>query len=66
VLFYTDGLVETRDRGGAFFPLQDRAAQLSHGDLDHALDSLVHGLSRYAGRELDDDLALVLAEHVGN
>ena len=38
LLFYTDGLVETRDRDGAFFPLTERAAALRTGSLEDALD----------------------------
>ena len=64
MLIYTDGLVEARDRRGAFFPLADHAPALGVGSLDDALDRLLAHLSDHAGRRLDDDMALVLVEHV--
>jgi serine phosphatase RsbU (regulator of sigma subunit) len=63
MLIYTDGLVETRDRRGVFFPLADYAAGLRHGTLEEALDKLVERLIEYAGHDVHDDMALVLAEH---
>ena len=62
VLFYTDGLVETRNRQGAFFPLADSAAILRTGSLDEALDGLLGQLDEHAAHQIDDDMALVLAE----
>lgn len=62
MLFFTDGLVEARDRSGAFFPLDRYAAELGDGDLEEALDRLVERLLAYGGGEMNDDLALVLAE----
>jgi phosphoserine phosphatase RsbU/P len=62
MLFYTDGLVEARNRHGAFFPLAERAPTLAAGSLDDALDSLLGELARHAADEMDDDMALVLAE----
>jgi sigma-B regulation protein RsbU (phosphoserine phosphatase) len=64
LLIYTDGLVEARDRRGAFFPLVDHAPALGDGSLDDALDGLLARLVDHAGRRLDDDMALVLVEHV--
>jgi serine phosphatase RsbU (regulator of sigma subunit) len=63
MLFYTDGLVEARNRQGAFFPLAGAAAALSHGDLDQALDGLLQDLARHTGPRVRDDLALLLVEH---
>jgi serine phosphatase RsbU (regulator of sigma subunit) len=63
MLLYTDGLVEARDRRGAFFPLGDYAAGLRQGSLEDALDNLIERLVDYAGEEVRDDMALVLAEH---
>ncbi|MDP3894784.1 PP2C family protein-serine/threonine phosphatase [Nocardioides sp.] len=63
LLLYTDGLVEARDRRGRFFPLDDHVDGLSHPSLDHALDHLVDELVLHVGAHVDDDLALVLAEH---
>jgi sigma-B regulation protein RsbU (phosphoserine phosphatase) len=64
VLFYTDGLIETRNRQGAFFPLVGRAATLRTGSLDDALDGLLGQLDEHAADQMDDDMALVLAEVV--
>jgi serine phosphatase RsbU (regulator of sigma subunit) len=63
LLFYTDGLVETRNRDGAFFPLADSAAALRTGHLDAALDNLIGQLVDHAGEQINDDMALVLVEH---
>lgn len=62
MLFYTDGLVEARDRRGDFFPLDDYAAELGEGTVEDALDRLVEHLLAHTGSKLKDDMALVLAE----
>jgi serine phosphatase RsbU (regulator of sigma subunit) len=63
LLIYTDGLVETRDGRGEFFPLGDHATDLHVGNLEEALDKLVEKLVGHAGHRVNDDMALVLAEH---
>ncbi len=63
MLFYTDGLVEARDAGGAFFPLRQHAPGLHQGSLDDALDRLIDQLMRFAGHRMGDDLALVLTQN---
>lgn len=62
MLFYTDGLVEARDRRGEFFPLDEYAAELGEGSVEEALDRLVERLLAWGGQRMADDLALVLAE----
>jgi serine phosphatase RsbU (regulator of sigma subunit) len=63
LLFYTDGLVETRDRAGRFFDLGDRvAAALALPDLDSAVKRVVRLLLEHAGDGLADDVLLVLGE----
>lgn len=62
VLFYTDGLIETRDPSGEFFPLDDYTAELGEGTVEEALDRLVERLLAWGGQRMSDDLALVLAE----
>ena len=62
MLFFTDGLVEARDRSGEFFPLDDYAVEIGEGTVEDALDRLVERLLAYGGQRLRDDLALVLAE----
>jgi phosphoserine phosphatase RsbU/P len=63
LLFYTDGLVETRDRQGRFFDLGPQVAEaLAEPDLDAAIRHLVKLLLKHAGRRLADDVLLVLGE----
>lgn len=62
LLFYTDGLVEARNRKGMFFPLEQHLAQLGSGDLHEALDVLVKALRKYLGGHIRDDVALVLVQ----
>jgi len=67
LLFYTDGLVETRDRAGRFFDLGDRvAAALALPDLDGAVKRVVRLLLEHAGDGLADDVLLVLGEPVAD
>lgn len=62
MLFYTDGLVETRDRDGVFFPLAEHTGALRTGSLEAALDGLLDQLADYVGHQITDDVALVLVE----
>ncbi len=64
LLFYTDGLVETRDRAGRFFELDGRvAAALAAPGLDDALQRVARLLLAHAhGGQLADDVLLVLGE----
>jgi sigma-B regulation protein RsbU (phosphoserine phosphatase) len=66
MLFFTDGLVEARDSTGEFFPLSDYADELGEGTVEEALDRLVARLLAYAGQEMNDDMALVLAERTSH
>jgi phosphoserine phosphatase RsbU/P len=63
LLIYTDGLVETRDVQGVFFPLEQMVDDLRQAELGEALDRLLARLTDHAGRHLTDDVALVLAEY---
>jgi phosphoserine phosphatase RsbU/P len=64
LLFYTDGLVETRDRQGRFFDLRQQtiAEALAEPSLDAAMRQLVSLLAEHAGGRLADDVLLVLSE----
>jgi phosphoserine phosphatase RsbU/P len=64
LLFYTDGLVETRSRKGGFVPLDALLQTLPTDPTDVALDRVLERLRRHAG-DVRDDLALLLAEYVG-
>ncbi|GAB2756780.1 PP2C family protein-serine/threonine phosphatase [Streptomyces bullii] len=57
MLLYTDGVTETRDRTGAFFPLPDWMRQHGVAAPDELLDRLHGDLLHYGGGRLDDDIA---------
>ncbi|GGO29751.1 membrane protein [Microbispora rosea subsp. aerata] len=61
ILFYTDGVIEARDRGGAFYPLEDRAPRLLlAGDPQTSLDLLERDLVAHVGGPIPDDAAMLL------
>jgi hypothetical protein len=62
LVFYTDGLLEARDRAGRFFRLEDCADTLRGPDLEAAADELLDRLVAHTGRRLDDDVAVLLFE----
>jgi phosphoserine phosphatase RsbU/P len=62
LLFYTDGLVEARNREGDFFDLADSSLTLGTGELGDALDGLLGDLNDHVGHQINDDVALVLVE----
>jgi serine phosphatase RsbU (regulator of sigma subunit) len=62
LLFYTDGLVESRNREGTFFCLEDSAEALRTDDLGTALDGLLGRVVDHVGERVNDDVALVLVE----
>ncbi|MEU7883343.1 PP2C family protein-serine/threonine phosphatase [Microbispora bryophytorum] len=66
ILFYTDGVIECRDRQGRFYPLAERAHLLRGTDPQAALDELRADLLRHAGGPFPDDAAmLLLRRHPG-
>jgi serine phosphatase RsbU (regulator of sigma subunit) len=64
LLLYTDGVTEARDGHRAFYPLDQRLADLGakgfNGAGDGLLELLRADLLRHAGAPLEDDAALVL------
>lgn len=62
VLFYTDGLTEARSRAGEFFQLTEAASVQVPGDPVTVLRRLSDEVSRYVGRQPNDDMALLLVE----
>jgi hypothetical protein len=62
LVFYTDGLLEARDRSGRYFRLEDCLETLRRSDLDAAADELLGRLRAHTGRRLDDDVAVLLFE----
>lgn len=61
LLLYTDGVTETRDRSGAFYPLAERIRPWSGETPRHLLKHLHRDLVAYSDGELDDDVAAVIA-----
>ncbi|MGW1893566.1 PP2C family protein-serine/threonine phosphatase [Streptomyces sp. NPDC002004] len=61
LLLYTDGVTETRDRSGAFYPLAERVRSWSREGHHQLLDYLHRDLIAYSGGELDDDVAALVA-----
>jgi sigma-B regulation protein RsbU (phosphoserine phosphatase) len=62
LVFYTDGLLEARDRAGRYFRIEECLDTLRHPDLQSAADDLLARLLVHARRKLDDDVALLLLE----
>ena len=62
LVFYTNGLLEARDRAGRYFRLEDCLDTLRRTDLQAAADELLDRLLAHTGRRLDDDVAVLLFE----
>ncbi|WP_052411321.1 PP2C family protein-serine/threonine phosphatase [Streptomyces sp. NRRL S-118] len=63
LLLYTDGVTETRDHAGEFFPLPDWMARQGLMSPSELLDRLHRDLLRYSGGRLDDDIAALALQH---
>lgn len=64
LLLYTDGVVETRDADGVFYPLTDRLRAWRETDPQRLAQRLHGDLVVHAGGSLNDDVALVaIARH---
>jgi serine phosphatase RsbU (regulator of sigma subunit) len=63
LLLYTDGLIEARDAARQFVDLEQIAQPIVGGDLYVVLDEVLQRLHRSVGRDLGDDLALLVAEY---
>jgi phosphoserine phosphatase RsbU/P len=62
LLFFTDGLLEARDRAGRFFRLDEHIQTLRRLDLQSAADELLDRLRAHTRHRLNDDVALLLIE----
>ncbi|MFB7947437.1 PP2C family protein-serine/threonine phosphatase [Kitasatospora phosalacinea] len=60
LLLYTDGVTETRDHAGEFYPLLERAGLLAVDDPGGALEALRRDVAAYAAGPLKDDAAMML------
>ncbi|MFF9768471.1 PP2C family protein-serine/threonine phosphatase [Streptomyces sp. NPDC014636] len=57
LLLYTDGITETRDSGGSFYPLLQRLRSWWSLPPQGLLERLHHDLLDYSGNRLQDDIA---------
>lgn len=60
ILLYTDGVSETRDRAGEFFPLVDRVRATGSGPPEQVLRRLRTELLAHGAGVIDDDVAALL------
>ncbi|WP_432126010.1 PP2C family protein-serine/threonine phosphatase [Streptomyces sp. bgisy082] len=60
LLLYTDGVSETRDRTGTFYPLEARLRSWDREPSEGLLELLRRDLTAYGGRGPDDDVAALL------
>jgi phosphoserine phosphatase RsbU/P len=66
LLFYTDGLVDARNRDGKFLELDEQVATaLGQPGLDECVKCVAALLLEHTGHSLGDDVLLVVAEPVG-
>ncbi|GAA2671098.1 PP2C family protein-serine/threonine phosphatase [Streptomyces lunalinharesii] len=65
LLLYTDGVIETRDHAGTFYPLTDRLAAWHETDPAALVRRLHDDLLRYAGGTLNDDVAMIALTRPG-
>jgi serine phosphatase RsbU (regulator of sigma subunit) len=63
LLLYTDGVNEARDAQGKFVDMAWVVSPLESGDLQYSLDEVLDRLHRFAGQQLGDDVAMLVAEH---
>jgi serine phosphatase RsbU (regulator of sigma subunit) len=62
LLLYTDGVSETRDRDGTFYPLAERVAAWTDQAPEDLVRSITDDLVAYAANPLNDDMALVVIQ----
>ncbi|MFJ6246919.1 MULTISPECIES: PP2C family protein-serine/threonine phosphatase [unclassified Streptomyces] len=65
MLMFTDGVSETRDRHGAFYPLERRMRDWAAEPADRIPGLLQEDLARFGARGLDDDTTAVLVVRGG-
>ncbi|MFD0529808.1 SpoIIE family protein phosphatase [Kitasatospora arboriphila] len=63
VLLYTDGVIEARDGGGAFYPLTDRLPHCATGCPVEVLRNVHQDVVRHVGHKLGDDAAMLLLQY---
>ena len=60
VLFYTDGLIEARNRAGEFFPLTECASVQTPADPHTLLERLIAEVSQHVSHQPHDDIVLLV------
>ncbi|MFF6787797.1 hypothetical protein ACVW0K_006705 [Streptomyces filamentosus] len=65
LLLYTDGVSETRDRDGVFYPLEERARRWVSAPSERVPELLHEDLAAYGDGGLDDDIAALLIARDG-
>lgn len=63
ILFYTDGVIEARDRQDRFYPLAERARILCGAEPEAGLEALEADLLRHVSAPVSDDAAMLLLRH---
>jgi serine phosphatase RsbU (regulator of sigma subunit) len=66
LLLYTDGVTETRDHTGTFFPLAQQAGHWDTGSPSRLLEQLHKNLVHYSRGRLDDDIAAIAVRAADN
>ncbi|WP_435137058.1 PP2C family protein-serine/threonine phosphatase [Actinacidiphila sp. bgisy144] len=64
LLLYTDGVIETRDAAGAFYPLADRLTRWTRDAPGALLTDIRADLLRHSAAGLADDIAMVALQRV--
>jgi len=62
LLLYTDGVTETRDRTGSFYPLAERVGAWADDDPADLVKAITDDLLAYAAAPLKDDMALIAVQ----
>ncbi|MFF4209191.1 PP2C family protein-serine/threonine phosphatase [Streptomyces sp. NPDC001796] len=62
ILLYTDGVTETRDSEGTFYPLAERVVRWTDQAPGPLLKEITTDLRAYAGGLLNDDMAMMLVQ----
>jgi serine phosphatase RsbU (regulator of sigma subunit) len=62
LVLYTDGVIEARDRSGAFYPLAERLLAWTGGGPEALVRYIRDDLLAYVGGRLADDAAVLVVE----
>ncbi|MEV5386628.1 PP2C family protein-serine/threonine phosphatase [Streptomyces sp. NPDC052721] len=65
LLLYTDGVIEARNPGNDFFPLTQTIGTISSSTPEECLRQLHQALIRHTEGHLADDVAMILADRLG-